>query len=125
VGNECKEVFVSEVVIYHNPACSKSRQTLKLLKERGIEPRIVEYLKSPPDEQTLSGILDMLGIQPLDLVRTGEDEYGELRLDEEAADRTALIRAMARHPILIERPIVVSGSRARLGRPPENVLEIL
>ena len=116
---------MSDVVIYHNPACSKSRQTLKLLKERGIEPRIVEYLKTPPDEQTLSGILDMLGIQPVDLVRTGEDEYTELRLEEKAGDRSALIRAMARHPILIERPIVVSGNGARLGRPPENVLEIL
>lgn len=116
---------MSEVVIYHNPACSKSRQTLKLLKERGIEPRIVEYLKSPPDEQTLSGILDMLGIRPVDLVRTGEDEYVELRLEEKADDRSALIRAMTRHPILIERPIVVSGNGARLGRPPETVLEIL
>lgn len=116
---------MSEVVIYHNPACSKSRQTLKLLRERGVEPRIVEYLKTPPDEQTLSRILDMLGIRPMDLVRTGEDEYGELRLEEKADDRMALIRAMTRHPILIERPVVVSGSRARLGRPPENVLEIL
>lgn len=116
---------MSEVVIYHNPACSKSRQTLKLLRERGIEPRIVEYLKSPPDEQTLSRILDMLGIRPMDLVRTGEDEYAELRLEEKADDRSALIRAMSRHPILIERPIVVSGNGARLGRPPETVLEIL
>ena len=116
---------MSEVVIYHNPACSKSRQTLKLLRERGVEPRIVEYLKTPPDEQTLSRILDMLGIRPMDLVRTGEDETGELRLEEKADDRMALIRAMTRHPILIERPVVVSGSRARLGRPPENVLEIL
>lgn len=116
---------MSEVVIYHNPACSKSRQTLKLLRERGIEPRIVEYLKSPPDEQTLSRILDMLGIRPRDLVRTGEDEYAELRLEEKADDRSALILAMSRHPILIERPIVVSGNGARLGRPPETVLEIL
>ena len=116
---------MSEVVIYHNPACSKSRQTLELFRGRGIEPRIVEYLKTPPDERTLSGILDMLGIRPVDLIRTGEDEYGELRLEERADDGTALIRAMTRHPILIERPIVVSGSRARLGRPPENVLEIL
>ena len=116
---------MSEVVIYHNPACSKSRQTLELLKDRGIEPRIIEYLKTPPDEETLSGILEMLGIRPADLVRTKEDEYSQLRLEEKTNDRTALIRAMTRHPILIERPIVIRGNQARLGRPPENVLEIL
>ncbi len=116
---------MSEVVIYHNPRCSKSRQTLNLLRERGIEPRIVEYLKTPPDEQTLSGILDMLGIQPSDLVRTKEDEFSELGLKDKVNDPTALIRAMATHPILIERPIVIHGDRARVGRPPESVLEIL
>ncbi len=116
---------MSDVVIYHNPACSKSRQTLKLLKDRGLEPRIVEYLKTPPDEETLAGILDMLGVQPGDAIRTKEVEYRELRLKEKADDRTALIRAMTRHPILIERPIVIKGNQARLGRPPENVLEIL
>lgn len=116
---------MSEVVIYHNPRCSKSRQTLNLLKDRGIEPRIVEYLKTPPDEQTLSDILQMLGIQPADLIRTKEDEFSELGLKEKLTDPTALIRAMTEHPILIERPIVINGDRARLGRPPEGVLEIL
>ncbi len=116
---------MSEVVIYHNPRCSKSRQTLNLLKDRGIEPRIVEYLKTPPDEQTLYDILQMLGIQPADLIRTKEDEFSELGLKEKLTDPTALIRAMTEHPILIERPIVVNGDRARLGRPPEGVLEIL
>ena len=116
---------MSEVVIYHNPRCSKSRQTLNLLKGRGIEPRIVEYLKTPPDEQTLSDILQMLGIQPADLIRTKEDEFSELGLKEKLTDPTALIRAMTEHPILIERPIVINGDRARLGRPPEGVLEIL
>ncbi|MCE2440619.1 MAG: arsenate reductase (glutaredoxin) [Candidatus Latescibacteria bacterium] len=116
---------MSEVVIYHNPRCSKSRQTLNLLRDRGIEPRIVEYLKTPPDEQTLSGILQMLGIRPVDLVRTKEDEFGALGLHEKRDDPRALIRAMTSHPILIERPIVINGNRARLGRPPENVLEIL
>ena len=116
---------MSEVVIYHNPRCSKSRQTLNLLKDRGIEPRIVEYLKTPPDEQTLSDILQMLGIQPADLIRTKEDEFSELGLKEKLDDPTALIRAMTEHPILIERPIVINGDRARLGRPPEGVLEIL
>lgn len=116
---------MSEVVIYHNPRCSKSRQTLNLLKDRGIEPRIVEYLKTPPDEQTLSDILQMLGIQPADLIRTKEDEFSELGLKEKLTDPTALIRAMTEHPILIERPIVINGDRAKLGRPPEGVLEIL
>ncbi|MCY3766082.1 MAG: arsenate reductase (glutaredoxin) [Gemmatimonadetes bacterium] len=116
---------MSEVVIYHNPRCSKSRQTLNLLRERGIEPRVVEYLKTPPDEETLSGILDMLGIQPSDLVRTKEDEFRALGLREKTDDPKALIRAMATHPILIERPIVMHGDRARVGRPPESVLEIL
>ncbi|MDE3259440.1 MAG: arsenate reductase (glutaredoxin) [Gemmatimonadota bacterium] len=116
---------MSEVVIYHNPRCSKSRQTLNLLRERGIEPRVVEYLKTPPDEETLSGILDMLGIQPSDLVRTKEDEFRALGLREKTDDPKALIRAMATHPILIERPIVIHGDRARVGRPPESVLEIL
>lgn len=116
---------MSEVVIYHNPRCSKSRQTLKLLKDRGIEPRIVEYLKTPPDEQTLSDILQTLGIPPADLIRTKEDEFKALGLKEKLDDPTALIRAMTEHPILIERPIVINGDRARLGRPPEGVLEIL
>ena len=116
---------MSEVVIYHNPRCSKSRQTLNLLRARGIEPRIVEYLKTPPDEETLSRILGMLGIQPADLVRTKEDEFRALGLREKTDDPKALIRAMAEHPILIERPIVINGDRARVGRPPESVLEIL
>lgn len=116
---------MSEVVIYHNPRCSKSRQTLNLLRGRGIEPRVVEYLKTPPDEETLSNILDMLGIQPADLVRTKEDEFRALGLHKRTDEPKALIRAMTEHPILIERPIVVSGDRARVGRPPENVLEIL
>ncbi len=116
---------MSDIVMYHNPRCSKSRETLNLLRGRGIEPRIVEYLKTPPDEQTLSGILDMLGIQPLDLVRTKEDEFRALGLHEKTDEPKTLIRAMAEHPILIERPIVLNGDRARVGRPPENVLEIL
>ena len=116
---------MSEVVIYHNPRCSKSRQTLNLLRDRGIEPRIIEYLKTPPDEETISDILLMLGIQASDLVRTKEDEFRALGLQEKTNDPSALIRAMTEHPILIERPIVISGDRARMGRPPEDVLEIL
>ncbi len=116
---------MADVLIYHNPECSKSRQTLGLLRDQGIEPRIVEYLNDPPDESVLGGILDMLGLEPFDLIRDGEDEYEELGLAEKSNDRRALIRAMTEHPILIQRPIVVVDDRARIGRPPEQVLEIL
>lgn len=114
---------MSDVMIYHNPRCSKSRATLQILRDRGIEPEIVEYLKTPPDEETLACLLGMLEMEPIDLIRKGEDDYEALKL--EAKDRKALIRAMVAHPILIERPIVVKGDQARLGRPPEGVLEIL
>ena len=116
---------MSDVIIYHNPRCSRSRQTLKLLQERGIEPRIVEYLKDPPDENTLARILGMLEMDAIDLMRTKQDEYEELGLEEKKEDQRALMRAMMEHPILIERPIVIKGNQARLGRPPESVLEIL
>ncbi len=112
------------VVIYHNPRCSKSRQTLQLLRDRGIEPEIVEYLKTPPDADTLRRILAMLGIGPRDLMRRKEAIYKELGLADEHDDER-LIAAMVEHPKLIERPIVVAGERAAIGRPPENVLEIL
>jgi len=111
--------------IYHNPRCSKSRQTLELLRERGIEPEIVEYLKTPPDELMLARLLKQLGIGPRDLLRTKEPEYAALGLADPGLDDDALIRAMAEHPKLIERPIVVHGRRAVLGRPPEKVLELL
>ena len=116
---------MAAVTIYHNPRCSKSRQTLELLHERGIDPEIVEYLKSPPDEETLGNLLEKLGLAPGDLLRTKEDEYRELGLDAQKDDPATLIRAMVENPILIERPIVVKGEGARLGRPPEQVLEIL
>ena len=115
---------MAAVTIYHNPDCSKSRQTLQLLRERGIEPEVVEYLQAPPDEVTLERLLDMLGLEPRELMREKEDEYEQLGLAEKS-DRKALIRAMVEHPILIERPIVVRGEQARLGRPPERVLELL
>ena len=111
------------VKIYHNPECSKSRQTLDLVRARGIEPEIVEYLENPPDEKTLEQLLAKLGIEPEDLVRKKEDLYEELNLEQ--ANRRELIAAMVENPILIERPIVVKGELARLGRPPENVLNIL
>jgi len=113
------------VTIYHNPRCSKSRQTLALLNERGLDVEIVEYLKTPPDVATLGKLLDGLGLEPRDLMRKKEAPYKDLGLDDPGLDRAALIAAMAENPILIERPIVVAGGRVALGRPPEAVLEIL
>jgi len=113
------------VTIYHNPRCSKSRATLALLEEQGVRPTVVEYLKTPPDAGELERILDLLKLEPRDLMRHKEAEYRELGLDEPTLERAALIRAMVEHPKLIERPIVVSGRKAAIGRPPERVLEIL
>lgn len=113
------------VTLYHNPRCSKSRQTLQLLQEKGVEPEIVEYLKTPPNVQTLTHILDMLGLEPRDLMRKKETEYKEHGLDDPALSQEALVEAMVAHPKLIERPIVVKDGRAALGRPPEHVIDIL
>ncbi|MBS8241485.1 arsenate reductase (glutaredoxin) [Marinobacter lipolyticus] len=111
--------------IFHNPRCSKSRQTLELLAARGIEPEIIRYLETPPTEQELRQILDALGMAPRQLMRKGEKEYAEQNLDNEALSDQDLIRAMVATPKLIERPIVLRGSKAALGRPPENVLSLL
>jgi arsenate reductase len=113
------------VVIYHNPRCSKSRQALELLKSRGVEPEVVKYLDTPPDQATLEQVLEMLGMQPRDLMRKKEKEYRELGLDDPDLSRQQLIAAMVSHPKLIERPIVVKDGKAALGRPPEQVLEVL
>lgn len=114
------------VQIYHNPRCSKSRQALELLREKGIDPEIVEYLKTPPDRQTLERVLDLLGMEPRQLMRCKEAEYKQAGLDNPELTRDQLIDAMLAHPKLIERPIVVKdGKRAALGRPPEHVLDIL
>ena len=113
------------VKIYHNPRCTKSRQTLALLKERGIEPEVIEYLKTPPSFEELTDILDKLGIGPRDLMRKQEAEYKANGLDNDSLDQQALIQAMVDHPILIERPIVLADDKAAIGRPPENVLAIL
>jgi arsenate reductase (glutaredoxin) len=113
------------VTIYHNPRCSKSRQSLALLNERGHEVEIIEYLKTPPNAATLACLLDGLGLEPRDLMRKQEAPYKELGLDDPALERAALIAAMVENPILIERPIVVAGGRVALGRPPEAVLAIL
>ncbi|WGL17819.1 arsenate reductase (glutaredoxin) [Microbulbifer bruguierae] len=111
--------------IYHNPRCSKSRQTLQLLQDNNVEPEIVLYLETPPDAATLSALLGKLGIGARDLLRKGEDAYKELNLKDDALSDNELIAAMVAHPKLIERPIVVKGDRAVLGRPPENALELL
>lgn len=116
--------FTDEVVIYHNPRCSKSRATLELLRERGIEPRIVEYLKTPPSKAEMERILERLGLEPRELMRQQEDEYIESALDDPGLTRETLILAMLQRPKLIQRPIVVVGERAAIGRPPGNVLEI-
>ncbi len=114
-----------DVTIYHNPRCSKSRETLGLLRARGIEPRIVDYQAAPPSAERLDEIIGLLGLEPRALMRRKEAPYSALGLDDPALDRAALIRAMVENPILIERPIVVSGAKAALGRPPESVLDIL
>ena len=116
---------MSEVTIFHNPRCSKSRQTLALLTERGIDATIIRYLDTPPDTATITRLLDLLGLQPRGLMRKKEAPYAELGLADENLPKDDLIRAMAEQPVLIERPIVVAGDRAAIGRPPENVLGIL
>ncbi len=113
------------VTIYHNPKCTKSRQTLKLLEERGIKPRIIEYLKTPPSESELKRLLKLLGLRPRELLRQKESEYKLAGLDNPSLSDAAIIRAMIKHPKLIERPIVVAGAKAVIGRPPENVLELV
>ena len=111
------------VTLYHNPRCSKSRATLAVLQEKGIEPEIVEYLDAPPSAEELKRILAMLGIGPRDLMRRKEAK--EAGLDDPGLSDDALIAAMVANPIVIERPIVVSNGKARIGRPPESVLEIV
>ncbi|MEM7291773.1 MAG: arsenate reductase (glutaredoxin) [Pseudomonadota bacterium] len=111
--------------ILHNPRCSKSRATLDLVKAQSADLEVVKYLESPPDADELRSILNMLGMSPRDLMRKGEAPYSELNLDDPTLDDSALIDTMVQHPILIERPIVVSNGQARIGRPPESVLEIL
>ena len=113
------------ITIYHNPRCSKSRQTLQLIEEKNIEPVIVEYLKTPPTKSELKKILKMLSMKPRDLLRKKEAEYKEQALDDTSLTDEQIIDIMLAHPKLIERPIVVTADKAALGRPPENVLEII
>ena len=111
--------------IYHNPRCSKSRQTLALLQERGIEPEIVLYLETPPDAETLKSLLQKLGMTARQLLRKGEDAFKDNNLADQSLSDDQLISAMVAYPKLIERPIVIHGDKAALGRPPEQVLDIL
>ncbi len=114
------------VTIYHNPRCSKSRQTLELLTEKGIEPQVVKYLEETPTVETLKKLYQQLGLNKVrDMMRTKEDIYKELNLGDSSVTDEQLFEAMANHPKLIERPIVVNNGQARHGRPPEQVLEIL
>ena len=117
--------MTGKVTIYHNPRCSKSRATLELLREQGIEPDIIEYLKTPPSQAELARILKMLGMAPRELMRSKEAEYREQDLDNAGLKTKDLVRAMHDTPKLIERPIVVANGKAAIGRPPEQVLEIL
>ena len=114
-----------KVTIYHNPRCSKSRQTLALLRERGVDAESIEYLKTPPDKATLTGLLEALAMPASDLIRSGEPEYRALGLAGEETTESRLLDAMVDNPKLIQRPIVICGGQARLGRPPEKVLEII
>lgn len=114
---------MAEVTIYHNPRCSKSRETLALLRERGIDPVVVDYLRDPPDVTTLRRLLRQLGLAPRQLLRAKEAKA--VGLDDPALDDAAMIAGMAANPAVIERPIVVAGDRARLGRPPQAVLDLL
>ncbi|AVF56558.1 UNVERIFIED_ORG: arsenate reductase [Pseudomonas parafulva] len=116
---------MTDLTLYHNPRCSKSRGALDLLEARGLAPTVVRYLETPPDVATLKALLDKLGMPPRQLLRTGEDDYAQLNLADPTLSDAQLIDAMATHPKLIERPILVAGDKAVIGRPPEKILEIL
>lgn len=114
-----------DIILYHNPRCSKSRQTLQLLEDRNVNTTIVEYLKTPPTHQQLDSMLRGLELEPRELMRIGEVEYKEQGLDDQTLSRDQLINAMVTTPKLIERPILIVGNEIAIGRPPENVLSIL
>jgi arsenate reductase len=114
-----------KITIYHNPRCSKSRQTLELLQTEGIAPDIVEYLQNPPSAETILSIASQLNLTPRELMRTGEDDFKADREKLETMDDTAISKWLSTHPKVIQRPIVITDKGARIGRPPENVLEIV
>jgi arsenate reductase len=117
--------MTSAVTIFHNPRCSKSRQTMQLIESSGIAPQVIEYLKQPPGYEDLENVLNLLGMEPRELMRTQEKAYKENNLDDPGLTREDLIKAMIEHPILIERPIVLHNGKAIIGRPPEKVRDIL
>lgn len=114
-----------KVQILHNPRCSKSRATLQLLRDRGVDPEVILYLENPPTAAQIEDILRKLGLKPRELMRKGQSEYKDLQLDDTSLSDGKLIAAMRQTPILIERPIVLANGRAAIGRPPESVLDIL
>ena len=116
---------MAKLKVWHNPRCRKSRETVALLKERGVELEITLYLETPPDAAELGRVLDLLNLEPRQLMRRKEAPYKELNLAADHHSRDDLIAAMVAHPILIERPVVMNSTRAALGRPPENVLKLL
>ncbi|TWE02198.1 arsenate reductase [Pseudomonas sp. AG1028] len=116
---------MTDLTLYHNPRCSKSRAALQLLEERDLQPTVVLYLDTPPSAAQLREVLNKLGMPARQLLRSGEDEYRELNLADSTLDEDALIETMVAHPRLIERPILIAGDRAVIGRPPENILELL
>jgi len=113
------------IEMYHNPRCSKSRQTLELLRDRGIEPTLIAYLDVPPTAAQLQAVLDKLGMTPAELMRTGEQPYKDSRNEVGAMNADQQVEWLTANPQVIQRPIVISGNQARIGRPPESVLEIL
>ena len=116
---------MKKVTIWHNPRCSKSRETLALLQQRDMELEIVEYLKTPPSFAEIERALTLLKLEPRELMREGEAEYASSGADDESLSRASLIELMHRYPVLIQRPVVFADGQARIGRPPEAVLEIL
>ena len=120
-----KDLCLSNFTIYHNPRCSKSRHALELLKDNGINPKVVLYLQTPLSEKELVLILKKLNLEAKELLRKGEAEFKELKLSDSSKSEEDLIKAMIKFPKLMERPIIINRDRAVIGRPPENVLEII
>ena len=114
-----------KVRVYHNPNCSKCRLTMDILNDKGIDTAVIEYLNTPPNQDELNEVLDLLGVEPRELMRKHETPYQENNLDNANLTREQLVQAMIDHPILIERPIIINGNKATIGRPPEKVLDIL
>jgi arsenate reductase (glutaredoxin) len=114
-----------KLTIWHNPRCGKSRQTLELLRSKGVEPAIREYLKDPPSKAEVEKLIDLVGGDPSDLIRDGEPEFKALKKKKADLGKADIAKAIAAHPILLQRPVVVAGSRAAIGRPPEAVLPLL